>query len=459
MKNSYLLSLLIITLFLTGCTTIKSEIPEISQNINFYVDEFNDHNSFVRIRGWVQNDNANPEDLHTFIILKNKETSKTYETLKEERQDVAGKTNVLGFQFSINKNYLQSGTYHVQILVKNDDSKVMQDTYLTVNVDKNLVSPFSKDVKWAESYYLGDSKLMDHGNDIVTFSTNGALIMKKNEQSFKDFSPAIPANWFGMEKINKENVVLISSSFAKTNIEVYEINLESRKSKHLSTVSNDGKLKIDPTILKTDKGYYATFTEITGNVNRSNPNQENGLYETKLYFSINLKEWNFVNTIINKSNNLEDGNLLLDRDHNLRYLYEEEELDKGHSQIKMVTSTNQGKDWSEPEILLGEPADHELAEIIHKDNSYYLFYSSDIDHGGTGSYDFAKMKYAVLDEQFHIVKKNIDIDGHESAVLYDVLQKENSLYYLYTKDYSTENQLVLFKHNSLLIRLSKKPNL
>lgn len=436
-------------LFIAGCNEVSNEKAVTESNIQFHIDEFDDQDNFVRMRGWVQDVHAPNKEQEILIVLKDNEGSKTFKPIIENRTDVQEKFEVTGFQFAINKNYLSDGKYQVQILMKKEKTETLINSDLSVVVNNDVVTPFSQGVKWMESYSLGDSKLMDHGDDILTFSTSSDLLLKKMNQPFEELSPPIQANWFNMEKRTKDRVIVIASSSAKQNIEVYEVNLNNKNSKHLSTVSKSDKLKIDPTILKTNEGYFATFTEITGTVNNNSPQNVNGFYAVKLYFSPDLKDWTFVNTILSKNKNLEDGDLLIDQDDHLRFIYEEEELDKGHSQIKMITSMNQGKDWSQPKVLLGAPADHEPAEIIHKGDTYYLFYSSDIDNGGKGSYDVAKMKFAILNEQFEISKKDINIEGKESASLYDVLPKGNSMYYLYTKDYSTENQLVLFEGESL----------
>jgi hypothetical protein len=47
-------------------------------------------------------------------------------------------------------------------------------------------------------------------------------------------------------------------------------------------------LAIDPSILKTENGYFITITTIQGTVNNDNEGNDNGVYSVKLYYSKDL---------------------------------------------------------------------------------------------------------------------------------------------------------------------------
>jgi hypothetical protein len=416
--------------------------------IQFNIDEFTDTDQLVRISGWAMVEGQKSSENQVSVVLNKKGESQTLPALKEDRKDVAERYGKLytnsGFLFAINKNYLDSGSYAVEILIIQGNEKIRKETELVIKVDKEKVQPFKTGTEWIESYHLGDSKLIDYHEDVITFTTSGHLLYKKNNEKLKELSPPVSASWLNIEKINSEKAAIITGSFEKNRIEVHEVTLKDGKSKLLSTIEKGGNLKIDPSILVTNDGYYATFTEIEGNINRSDPKLENGLYTIKLYYSPDLQTWNYVQTILSEKKNLEDGGLFIDNTGFMQFLYEEEDIDRGHSSIKIVSSLDKGKSWGNPKVLLSNSADHEPAELITRDDGkYYFFYSSDLENNGTGSYSFATIKYAVLDSSLNVIRKDIIVDPDRGASLYDVILKNNKMYLLYAKDYDVEDQLVL----------------
>jgi hypothetical protein len=448
--------ILLLAPMLVACSDnqLGKENHEEQIKMQFEIDEFIDSENIVRLKGWSIYEGYHHEENELFILLSKNGLEYAYPALKENRIDIIEQFGQqyenAGFNFAINKNYLEEGTYEVSILLKQGEIQVKKETGLSVKVDKTSIEPFSDGTEWIESYHLGDSKLIDFGDDIITFTTNGHLLYKKNSGILQELSPAISANWFNIEMLSESKAVIITGSFEKNSIEVHEVDLNNGKTKKLSVVNQGGSLKIDPSILITDDGYYATYTEINGNINRSNPAAENGAYTIKLYFSTDLKSWSFVQTIASEKKNLEDGSLFSDQENVLYFLYEEEEYDRGHSAIKIISSIDQGKNWGEPKVILSNIADHEPATLIYEDDgTYVFFYSSDLDNQGVGSYNYATMKYAVFDSGFNVIHKDTNISTESGASLYDVLLKDNKLYLLFAKDYDTEDQLVLFSTSSI----------
>ena len=455
MKNWFHCINLFLLFILIACSDnqkVKNDILS-DKNIDYKIEEFTDGKNKLRLKGWVNVEGKRD----VYIVLNHQNQKQTFPVLYENRTDLAeqfGKSYLnSGFTFAINKNYLEAGTYDIELIIKQGNSRIEKDTGLSVQVDKTSIEPFKTGTEWIESYHLGDSKLINVENDIITFTTNGHLLYKKNNEDLKELSPAISANWFAIEKVGKEKAIVITGSFEKNKIEVHEVNLISGKSKMLSVIDQGGNLKIDPALLVSKNGYYATFADINGNINNGDSANENGLYSIKLYYSSDLKTWSYVQTIVSEKKNIEDGGLYLDKENNMHFLYEEEEIDRGHSSINIVSSGDMGKSWSDSKEVLSNIADHEPASLMSlEDGNYYFFYSSDLDNQGIGSYNYASMKYAVLDSNFQVIRKDLNLDTEIGASLYDVLMKEDKIYLLYANDYDTDDQLVLININNQLQR-------
>ncbi|WP_042462179.1 glycoside hydrolase family protein [Neobacillus dielmonensis] len=418
LRKGWLLYLVLLLALMSACTDLKQQPQSKSQKqgkIVYSIDELSDSNNAAR--------------------YKKQWDTETTPTLSDRRQDVEERNGSSNLNLSFNK-----------IMIKGNRKQVEQKTNLDVKVDKNLVEPISQGTEWVESFPAGDSKLLEYNGSVLAFITSGQMLLKRGKQPLKKMTPAIPANWFDMVKVSQNKTIMITGSFEKNSIEIHEVDLKNGTAKKLSVIETEGNLKIDPTIVHTKDGYYATFTDIQGTINRGNPSQENGRYTIKLYHSQDLKKWEYVQSILTEDKNLEDGQLVVDENDQFHFLYEEEEIDRGHSRIKVISSGDKGKSWGQAKIILSDMADHEPSSLMKVNpDRFIFFYSSDLDHGGTGSYEFANMKYAILDQQFTVLKKDINLDAESGASLYDVLKVDNKLYFIYAKYSNNEEQLALWK--------------
>ena len=202
-------------------------------------------------------------------------------------------------------------------------------------------------------------------------------------------------------------------------------------------------LQIDPTITRIDDLYYMTATEIDGTVNNEKRGTRNGLYTIHVYTSENLTDWTLLSDISSQRNNLEDIDLIVHGDM-LLAVYEEETVDKGNSSIVLKQSSDQGRTWSEPIVLLESDSDHEPVGLYREENRWVLYYSSDLAAPGE-SYMGGKAYKAFYDDNFICTQKDILIKTEtETGILwYDYTVREDTEYYLFAKDYMTTCDLVL----------------
>lgn len=285
-------------------------------------------------------------------------------------------------------------------------------------------------------YNLADSKLFD---DVILSSSGGHLIFFDfNGNIIKEYED-VPVNW--MYALPEAGLIIAGNS----NKEIRKIKMDS----DYTILSNDiivtsENLMIDPTVIKIEEGnWLLTYVEIEGNVNNSDINSENGLYTVHLLESEDLMVWNEISVIVSQNNNIEDGDMF-EYKNRLFYLYEIETYDKRPSRICMKYSEDQGISWSNEIILIPDNADNEMAASWIEDDWLILYYSSDLNEPGA-SYNGAEVYKAEFKLDFSETELSIPVDIAESEgiLLYDVKKEKDDIRYLYSRNYLTENILVL----------------
>lgn len=285
-------------------------------------------------------------------------------------------------------------------------------------------------------YNLTDSKFY---NDAIISGNDGHLIFfDKKGRVIKEYNDIL-VNW--IYTVPEEGVVIAGNS----NRELRKIVIDSQ----YNVVSNDilfesENLMIDPTIVKsTDGKWILSFTEIQGAVNNADENVKNGQYTVHTYCSWDLMEWEQMGDIVSESRNIEDGDMF-EFDGRLYYIYEKEKLDKKPSQICMKCSEDEGYTWSEEKIIVPADGDNEPAAIIIDGEEIQLYYSSDFENSGM-SYNGAAIYKAIYNKDFSEGEINIPVKTlkNKGILLYDVSKEEGKIYFLYSKNYLTENALIL----------------
>ncbi len=311
-------------------------------------------------------------------------------------------------------------------------------------------APPKADLLFAQAGDFGDAKLVALGDTTLVVATlDGYLQYRRGAGGFARTTPAISANWLGVVPVDDRIAIAIVGSFKENSIRVYRIDFSNGSAARLSTISGGDSLKIDPTIAVTPAGYFATYTQIRGAVNNADPNTENGEYTVFLYRSSDLVSWNYVSTIIQARNNIEDGRLLFDSaGWKFYFIYEREILDKGHSWIQVTSSDDLGAHWAASKVLLEAKADQEPGGFARDGDRFNLYYSSDIDHQGTGSYEYARIKKALFNQSFEGLQTDIDVSNFSSILLLDVLPRGTDEYYLFIQHYLTKDkQLMLLRRS------------
>lgn len=280
----------------------------------------------------------------------------------------------------------------------------------------------------------GDVKFYD--NKYIVGNDNGTLgIFDFNGQRIRKYDD-IKLNWLSVE--NVDNVII----YANSNKEVGILKLDDSLNIifHEIIMRND-KTTIDPTILKINDTYFITVTTITGTVNNSNPDKDNGIYSVELYKSKDLLNWTHIDTIIKDNHNIED---LVAMSVNGTYyiFFEREVVDKGNSSLEVIFSNNKGIKWSSPKLLCKAEADNELGNIIFHKNKFILYYSSDYLNKGT-SYEGASIFVKSLDKNLENASSPKVYEEFSSTLLFDVLKSDDSLYLVYNEHYLTESNMVL----------------
>lgn len=282
----------------------------------------------------------------------------------------------------------------------------------------------------------GDAKFF---NENIITSINGQLTLIDIKGNIMNQYEQIKANW--IDTIENERIVIYGNFDKEIGIAKFDENYQLL-SNHI--VMHTNNLQIDPTIIKVKDSYYATMTEIEGNINNADLNNDNGIYTIHLYKSDNLLDWNFISNIRSEKYNLEDVETLYSNNH-FSVIYEQEVVDKGKSAVYLIESIDaEGKAWNNPKVLLEATCDHEPAKVISIGNEYELYYSCDKKHPGE-SYLGAKMYYAQYDKDFNLKKQDIEIPSitQKGILLYDVKKLEDKIQFLFAGNYLTDFDLIV----------------
>lgn len=202
-------------------------------------------------------------------------------------------------------------------------------------------------------------------------------------------------------------------------------------------------LAIDPILVRADGGWLLTYTEIDGTINNPDPEGENGTYTVKLYRSDDLENWEFVTDVIQRDQNLEDGDIRY-VDGVLYFFFELEDYDKGPSAICVMTSEDGGETWSEVQELLPAAADNEMACCDPTETGWRLYVSSDYACVGE-SYQGASVYYADYTPDLETVQEYrlSGMPDNEAVRLYDVKEIDGQLYFLFARNFLTDCDLLL----------------
>ena len=111
----------------------------------------------------------------------------------------------------------------------------------------------------------------------------------------------------------------------------------------------------------------------------------------------------------------------------------------------MRVSLDEGITWSEEQILIDNGADNEPSCILKEEDGYRLYYSSDREHPGE-SYNGASAYSAFFDADFkHISEadEKVDMKDNLGIRLYEVMELDGRLYFLFAKNFMTDKDFVL----------------
>ena len=299
--------------------------------------------------------------------------------------------------------------------------------------------------------HSNDAKFM---NEHIIAGVDGTLTIMKIDRSIVASFPEVSVNW--IDSLEDEGLIIYGNSsnqvgIAKVSETDISYNLEAN-----NIIYQCDNLCIDPTIIKVKDYYYITFTEIIGTVNNSTPFSEddapdiNGEYKLHMWRAKKDSDlgrsdsWEDIAVIQDNYHNTEDIDILYNDDH-FSVLFEYEDYDKGCSYLKVIESKDsEGKEWDAPKELLPNDADHEMASIWTEGNYYTLWYSCDKKSVGE-SYMAGQIYYAVYDKEWNLISKDNEMIGDYDRIggvrLYEVARIDGDLYFLYAKDYLTENSL------------------
>ena len=280
-----------------------------------------------------------------------------------------------------------------------------------------------------------DAKLF--GERVLYIRDGSPLLLNENGKIVQDY-PEIRAQWTAV--LPGESVFAYSNPHREVGIAAID---DSGKLISNSIILTAELLPIDPALCKTEDGYFLSYTNIDGNVNNADPAKENGRYTIRLLYSKDLKNWEALPDILSERRNLEDPDIFR-IDDTLCVLAERETVDRGKSEIILMTSDDGGKHFSDPHILLRGDADQEPASIAPSEDGFTLFYSSDKANPGS-SYDGMQALYATFDKSFQLKTKDIPIPTAEEdgILLYDAAVREDRLRILYAGEYGEEGKLTL----------------
>ena len=292
-----------------------------------------------------------------------------------------------------------------------------------------------------EKYANADAKF--YNDHIITSVDEGVYMLDFSGNVVKSYE-GLKASW--MYAYPEEGLVVYSNHDNETHLLKLDENMDMILDEVILTSE---LLAIDPTICKVGDTYLVTHTTIEGTINNPDPNGDNGVYSLELYVSKDLKSFEHRTTITSQKQDIEDIDMFLDNkqiDGNTRLycVYEKENYDKGPSAICMRYSTDVGITWSEEQILIENVADNEMACILPEYEGWRLYYSSDYECIGE-SYNGASAYYADFDADFKVLStyQKVDMRDNYGVRLYEVKELGDTLYFMYSHNYSTDKDFVL----------------
>ena len=301
----------------------------------------------------------------------------------------------------------------------------------------------SSDEFFIEKYANADAKF--YNNYIITSVDEDVYMLDFDGNVVRSYE-GLKASW--MYTYPEEGLVVYSNHDNETHLLKLDENMDMVSDEVILTSEI---LAIDPTICKVGDTYLVTHTTIEGTINNPDPNGDNGLYSLELYASKDLKNWEHRTTITSQKYDIEDIDMLYDEKmleggRRLYCFYEKEDYDKGPSAICMRYSVDEGMTWSDEAILIENIADNEMACILPEYEGWRLYYSSDYECVGE-SYNGASAYYADFDAEFQPLTKYQKVDVHDnySVRLYEVIEYEDRLYFMFAHNYSTDKDFVLRK--------------
>lgn len=288
-------------------------------------------------------------------------------------------------------------------------------------------------------YHNADAKFM--GDQIVTSVDEGICILNLDGETVRTFE-GLSASWlYVQEEIPDEGYV---AAYSNHDNETHLLRLSAAgEYREDQTVLRTDTLAIDPILIRTEDQWLLTHTTIEGTINNPDPDGENGIYTVKLYRSPDLKTWEYMTDIIQRKQNLEDGDLRYENGV-LYYFFEMEEYDKGPSAICVMTSEDGGENWSDPKELLPAAADNEMASCERTEDGWRLYVSSDYACMGE-SYQGASVYYADYTPDFIPVRTYCPsaVPDNEAVRLYEVKEINGQLQFLFARNFLTDCDLLL----------------
>lgn len=304
--------------------------------------------------------------------------------------------------------------------------------------------------------FLADTAFGD--SRFVSFS-NGApsVITTRFGQLFWGDLPAEPkyraileplqieGDWFAVEADGKGAYLILASSQARRSLRLYLVDPAKERPAHLlRVIVDDEHLKIDPILEQLEGRWYLTFTQIEGTANRASENTPNGKYTIKMMSSEDLTSWDGPHIIVQKHFNLEDGSLFLDPNtKRLRFLFEQETLDRHNSALHLISSGDFGRTWSDERQLDLLPGDKEPAGLVPVGQQNHLFFSSDAENPGSSYEGFHPYQVAV--SYSGEVSNLLRLPQIKGSLLMDVELVGETLHLIGIENYRTKRQLFWYQ--------------
>lgn len=275
-----------------------------------------------------------------------------------------------------------------------------------------------------DAKFLGDRIITSVGGKFAVFTLDGA----RCSGNYGNYN--ISMNWFSVDESTR--TILYSNALKQVGMILLDRNYNIAFHKVLWKASD---LCIDPTLLNVNGTFYFTVTKIRGKVNNADPNAANGTYTFVLYRTDTAGNYTEIGTVLSKSRNLEDADLVLTGGR-LTLVYEEELYDGGVSAIRLLRANDStGKSWTSPVTLVDMTADDEPATFTSSGNGYVLYYSSDAGNVGA-SYLCGRVHKAVYSSLFARQSDTIiNMGSSEGVLLYDVRESSGRTQFLYAGNY------------------------